>query len=476
MLKAKQHARGGFLVLAALTIVVLIGVAGLALDIGRVLVLRTEMQNAVDAAALAAAAELDNRDDAQARAMDAARNTIIHSSHFARVSSLLGDDGLPDEAFTFFCVIGSPQDVDSNESGFVDFCSGSEAPGEPEKFLAASDSDSHYVRITLSEAISGNSNQFTADLLFLPILQLIDDSDGPLEPLEAISLSAVALAGRSFYSCKYPPMALCDPFEGGGSHFRDSMPIGGHIELKQQGANQWASGNFGFLQALNAANDSICETGPGADKIACYLADEKNVGCTPSIVTTEPGGMTQKVKSALNTRLDIYEPPSPFNQSDAPSNFPPAESVSQYTLDQTTSLTDPRFGMGDWDFDAYKQLLIDAGISTGSMPATWNNANPPKRWDVYQWETSSTGTVYTVPTHTPADYERRFLRVAVLSCNALGLTGGKSTAPVFGHDGFAKMFLFKQAEGPPNAKIWAEYIGWGDEDDADYHVDIQLYE
>ena len=50
----RQH--GAILVMTALFIVVLIGVAALAMDVGRLVILRSQMQNAADAAALAAAA------------------------------------------------------------------------------------------------------------------------------------------------------------------------------------------------------------------------------------------------------------------------------------------------------------------------------------------------------------------------------------------------------------------------------------
>ena len=54
----RQAQRGALMVATALFIVVLVGIGTLALDLGRLFILKTQMQNAVDAAALAAAAEL----------------------------------------------------------------------------------------------------------------------------------------------------------------------------------------------------------------------------------------------------------------------------------------------------------------------------------------------------------------------------------------------------------------------------------
>ena len=50
--------RGAVAVLVALMLVVLIGAAGIVLDLGRLFVAKTELQNAADACALAAAREL----------------------------------------------------------------------------------------------------------------------------------------------------------------------------------------------------------------------------------------------------------------------------------------------------------------------------------------------------------------------------------------------------------------------------------
>ena len=68
--------RGAYLVIVSLLLVVLIGFGALALDLGRLFILRSEMQNAADAAALAAARELGREAGAQGRAILAARDEI----------------------------------------------------------------------------------------------------------------------------------------------------------------------------------------------------------------------------------------------------------------------------------------------------------------------------------------------------------------------------------------------------------------
>lgn len=63
-----EHQRGAVAVVVGIAIVVLVGIIGLALDMGQMFVNKTELQNAADACALAAARELDGNSDALTRA------------------------------------------------------------------------------------------------------------------------------------------------------------------------------------------------------------------------------------------------------------------------------------------------------------------------------------------------------------------------------------------------------------------------
>ena len=83
-----QKVRGAILVMAALILVILIGIAAFSLDLGRLYVLQTEMQNAVDAAVLSAAVELDGESGALDRARTAANQEMLnHLAHFSKKMS-----------------------------------------------------------------------------------------------------------------------------------------------------------------------------------------------------------------------------------------------------------------------------------------------------------------------------------------------------------------------------------------------------
>lgn len=467
------HQRGAFLAIMAVLIIALLGFASLAIDVGRILVMRSEMQNAADTAALAAARELNSKPDALRRAMTAARAALSQNSHFGADRVLLSEDTLPDEAFTFFCVIGNSYDVDATDANvdLATFCGNTQAYAESgpdsRKYRATGDTDAHYVRVRLAPRENAEDN-FTVDLLFLPVLRLLGAGD----LIGSLSLEAIALAGRNFYSCNLPPLAICDPFEASGQTFREAMPSGGTIKLKQQGSNQWTNGNFGFLKA---------NTGPGAAELALLLADEGLAGCIPSYVTTEPGGVTQKSKSGINTRFGIYgsnddsygnqyaPTVAPFSKNDAPTRYPPAPHVGSFPQDQTFNPTDDRFGTGQWNCQAY-WASNHGGAPIGCTPGV-------TRWEVYNYEIDNGLLTAAMVDENPAGpRERRLLHTAVLSCNALGLSGGRTGTPVFRPDGYAKIFLTEPASGPPQANIVGEYVGWAEESDGTFHVDVQLYE
>lgn len=464
MTRQRSKQRGAYLVFMSFAMAVLVGIGALVIDLGRLLILNSEMQNAVDAASLAAAKELDGLAGAQARAKAAAREVLEHNSHFGRIKSLLLNN-LPDlsgENFEFYCAIGSKFEPETSE--VINFCNGLASTEEPEKIFSLSDTDSHFVRVNLvPEVNQGALDSFTVDYFFAPIFALINSDT---ESGNSGTLSVSALAGQGVFTCQYPPMALCDPFEGTGNHFKNSYTVGGEIELKQQGSNQWANGNFGFLIPVTGKS--------GATSVSEALADEGVTGCSPAIVTTAPGGMTQKTKAAINTRFGDYGAPAPFNKPDASSNWPPDENVVEYPGDTGTfsGLTDARFGNGSWDLVGYWAAAHGSAIPNG-----WNNTtNLPTRLEVHDYEVANTLPTDGAPSEGTPTAGRRVLHVAVISCAASGLTGGKSTVPIFNPDGFAKIFLTRKAGGPPSSTIYGEFSGWVDDSDSNYHVEVQLYE
>lgn len=82
----KQRQRGAVAIMFGLTLVVLIGFAGLAVDLGRFFVIKTELQNAMDSCALAAASQL--------RPGQNNPNALTRSIAYGRVFSTGGDGNI----------------------------------------------------------------------------------------------------------------------------------------------------------------------------------------------------------------------------------------------------------------------------------------------------------------------------------------------------------------------------------------------
>lgn len=480
-----RNERGTYLVVMSLLLVVLIAFGALTLDLGRLFVLRSEMQNAADAAALAAAVELQNTPESRARAEAAARYLLQHEGKFSDVKELLGDN----IKLEFYCAIGSEYDPDP----VSDFC-GTDYDADGRVIAAAGSNLEHYVRVTLEP--DDENGPYSLQLFFLPVINFFlaepgyVAGGGEAAPTRSY-LRATAVAGRNFYFCRYPPVMICNPFEADGGNFNTEMVVGQQIRLKQQsGGAAWAPGNFAFLQPDEAS-------GGGAVEVADYLADEGIMGCTRPIVTTATGGMTNKTAGALNTRMGVYGNPAPFNASNAPDRWPSAPNVIDYPRDQTWRASHPRFGQGDWDRNGYFTTYHDwmAPPPATDRPAGWETMT---RWEVYNWEIAenklpskepiipgnadpaydgipdyplNTGN-YPPPLSIP---ERRVFHLAVINCEAHHLSGTK-TFPIIHPEGFVKLFMTEQVQPPPNADIWVEYMGWSDESDEDYHLDIQLYE
>src|SRR5438552_15781247 len=78
---------GSVAVYAAMAVLTAIGAGAVAVDVGRAAILRTQMQNTADARAMAAAAQLDGRDGARARATTVAKNVMVSQTAIAADSA-----------------------------------------------------------------------------------------------------------------------------------------------------------------------------------------------------------------------------------------------------------------------------------------------------------------------------------------------------------------------------------------------------
>lgn len=255
----------------ALSLFALIGVGGIAFDYARLAGMDTELQNAADQAALAAASQLDGRTGACARASSAAVGMITNQTRFANDT-------------TSRSVTIPAQPSCSAAAG--------SAPGirfwqdEAKTVAANADANANFVEVTVDYR--------RAKYAFTPIVAAITSGD----------MTASAMAGTRTAVCKVPPVMMCNPNEGSDPAFTVANYLKkGIVLMSRQAGAAYAPGNFGWLNTgytvdAGANGAATLRRLLGQEHVAfeCVAGDK---------VTTEPGEMLSVI-DAFNTRFDIY--------------------------------------------------------------------------------------------------------------------------------------------------------------------------
>ena len=455
--------------IVALSLFGLIAAGGIAFDYARMATLDTELQQAADQAALAAASQLDGKSGACSRAARAAVNLVANNSLFANESG-------GTRAVTV------PLETDCDASGNVKFWQ-----NKTKTTAADSDSNAKFVEVTV--------NTREAFFAFTPIVAAF----------RSAALSGTAFAGLESAICKVPPVMICNPNEGGDSDFTTSNYVGKGLRLVSvgNGNGAWAAGNFGYLNHQGGSNGV-----PGLQEDLGWISPPGD--CSPETgVDTKPGGNVP-VTDALNTRFDIYDsnsscqsggscPPSintvkdllrPQNasgnnacrihnsgwQEPSPTNHlylpkdgdetdltPDAmghpRDMCHASLGSAPGHCNGNVGDGRWDRNTYFRT------NYGWTPTQWQTntglGSTPTRYQVYQWEISHRGQVIggktilatrsvgTLRDHdqpicsslqTPSygtgivpggtNVDRRRISVAVVNCTANSVNGHSTNVPV----------------------------------------------
>jgi hypothetical protein len=282
---------GSILPYAAVFMLVATGAGALAVDYGRLTVLRAQMQDRADAGATAAAAQLDGLPGARSRATQVATSAINQRSGIPENGSELSVQGV-----TFFSAIS------------------------PDRVGAVGDEDSGFVQVTLQPK--------RVDFTFASLL--------PDHAPRTQTIEARAVARPMPFICHTPPLMLCDPAEQGGIDLSNSTNAGKLIRLKSPpGGGSWAPGNFGLL--------ALPDGSKGASAISAALDAVEPQDCYSLDVTTATGQKTNQIKDGINVRFDI--PAGTAN---------PAPNVIAYPRDNgMTETSASSFGDGSWDLSAY---------------------------------------------------------------------------------------------------------------------------
>jgi len=251
----------------ALSLIALLACGGLAFDYARMASMHTELQDAADQAALAAASQLDGGSGACARAAAAASNLLTNNTLFASFGA--------GRAVTV--ANENPCDGTGNIKYYQDYNHTTDIPGA----AATSDANAKYVVVTVDAR--------QANYALTPIVGLFNSG--------SIAATAIATLGSGAI-CKVPPLMICNPLETVNNLTFDPDTYRGRgLKLEAGGGGAWAPGNYGYLDFGNGAPVVEQAMGSNTENNPCVAGDT---------VQTKPGN-TASAPTGINTRFDIYD-------------------------------------------------------------------------------------------------------------------------------------------------------------------------
>ena len=279
-----QRQRGAVAITLGLTLIVLIGFAGLAIDLGRFFVIKAELQNAMDACALSAASQL------KYHANDT--NTLTLATAYGKVFFNSSVNDAVKNKVNFQSMVPNPDVLE------ITFASSNAGP-----FNVTDPNEAQYVKC-----------QYPLTDLPIYFMQVLN----PL--LTTQTVSAMAVAKRELPSASCLPVAVCaDPTV--------TTPPFGYTAGKWMTAldgSSYGTGNFGWA--------GLTEPGSAA-QLKDALTGSVQCDISNTSQTVYGTGIKAGLAKEWNTRFGLYAasmssataPPdhTGFAYSDAPAN-PPA--------------------------------------------------------------------------------------------------------------------------------------------------------
>ena len=302
----RRDQRGVVAIIVGLTLAVLVGFAGLALDGGRLYVNKTELQNAADACALAASYELTGSPAIPASNFTQAHNAAV----LVATRNSVGFQGAAIDPAAVTVEFGTAL------SGGGWLTAASNPPA-----------DAKYVRCTLQEA--GIVPWFMQVMGFGP---------------QTVAAAATASLANAQTNCGIP-LAMCS---------KGAAPTYGLTK------GQWFSGRFGAGGGATGSFNWIDFTPPGGGQaeLAQILKGNGQCSMSTSLQVGKPGNMGNAAAKAWNTRFGLYQA-----GSDNVSTAPPDRTGYAYTSTNWPSQTD---ALGDFTSQRSANANYGATVAAGN--------------------------------------------------------------------------------------------------------------
>ncbi len=288
--------RGAVALVFGLTLAVLIGFAGLAIDLGRFFVIKSELQNAVDACALAAASQLrPGQSNPSALVKAVAFGRVFSSGVVADADSQLsGGIGAIQNRVNFQASVA---DLAPSQIVFSDAIDGSYQPAE-----LADPNTAAFARCSL--ALDG------LPIYFMRVLS-------PLLGTQTVSAMASATLGASQSACAIPVGMCKAPGGTPGNNF--GLAVGQWLVPPTGVGSTYGTGNFGWLD--------FTPPGGGASELSNLLQSSGQCGVTFSDEVGQPGAVVS-IEVAWNSRFGLYRP---GGGNPKPGDAPPDVTGYSYT-------------------------------------------------------------------------------------------------------------------------------------------------
>lgn len=468
---ALRRSRGAIALMFAFSLFVLFGVLALAIDLGRTYVVRTELQNAADAAALAGAQELDqtldgiNRASNRAIAM-AAQNNFRFSSQVVITAANLAVGGCPEDA----CMMPISA-VTTN------------ALARGQTFL----------RVQVS---SGNIGTFFASLM--------PTASG--SEITNTQTFGRAVAGR--FVNDVTPLGVCSLKDSSGAAYQENDKIPGTNELVNFGFRRGMSYNIFDLGNIGGPSTPYLINPVDVYPNPCHASNASANATAPfvctgssAVVTTVPGTVygntgvsSGRIQAALNSRFNDYSGPSVCDpvQSPPDTNIRPfgctgtgCETPAADWMAPTRQSIDPAVMPLPPDYTtptpatasdygvlwSYSRAVTAVGTAPDLRPGA---AFSPTQWSTLYSSAGGAPTNTSFPTATSPYLDptrvipptgnigrpnRRVLNLAIVDCGAATGSGSCKVLPVLGIGRFFLQTPASGLSGGPNAKVNVEFAG-----------------
>lgn len=375
--------RGAVAIMLGITLAVLIGFAGLALDLGRFFIIKSELQNAMDACALAASSQL--------RPGQSDPNALTRAIAYGRVFTTGGVSVNPAEGN-----IAAIQNRVALQSQVVDVL--------PENITFSEDLDGPYVSLASADPNTAAFVQCSLPLTDIPVffMRVLN----PLLTTQTVSALAVATLAPSASTCAIP-VAVCRTESGNASN-NFGLTVGQWLTQPAGPGSTYGTGNFGWI-------DFSPPAGGGGSEVTGLLTGSGQCSLTLGTVVGEAGNLGNAGERAWDTRFGVYQ-----------SSVSPTDAAPDRT----------GFGFNDSNWPSRSNAYAGSGAGVN------NYIQSVAAYSPYQGPLDSSYSSITSAQHQAFNQLRRVAVAPVVNCNTWN-TGGADPAV----EGWACVLMLHPTQG-----------------------------